>query len=415
MREDSLIESLFDKQGDIMTIQHNHDLTIESGHCAKRASVVGLATNVPMYSIDQHDACLIAQELGLSERWQHALPALYRKSGVQRRGSVLLQNNQSNLSQRQSFYRSSGELAQRSPSTHERMQVYAAHAGDLLYGACVKALQDSGIHPREVTHLITVSCTGFYSPGIDFEMIRRCELLPTVQRTHIGFMGCHAALNALNVARSIVEADSTAVVMVSAVELCSLHQQYSDDPQQLVANALFADGAACAILTANESFRSVDAELIRSESQKANVVDWQMRSHCSHWIASSDTKMSWTIGDHGFEMTLDPQVPKIIESCLFEVIQNWLMLEGLSVNEIDGWAIHPGGPRIVQSAGDALGLNEEQLAESLGVLANYGNMSSPTVLFILEQLLAQSDHYRSIVMLAFGPGLCVEASLLTRA
>jgi alkylresorcinol/alkylpyrone synthase len=397
-----------------MTIQHNHDLTIESDLCARRASVVGLATNTPEYSIDQQDACFIAQELGLSERWKHALPALYRKSGVQRRGSVLLQNNQGNVSQRQSFYRSSGELAQRSPSTHERMQVYSAHAGDLLYGACGKALQNSGIHPREITHLITVSCTGFYSPGIDFEMIRRCELSPTVQRTHIGFMGCHAALNALNMARSIVEADSTAVVMVGAVELCSLHQQYSDDPQQLVANALFADGAACAILTSNESFCSIGQESPLSESNKTGVADWRLRSHCSHWIADSDAKMSWTIGDHGFEMTLDPQVPKIIESCLLDVIQPWLTLEGLSVDEIDGWAIHPGGPRIVQSAGNALGLNELQLSESLGVLSNYGNMSSPTVLFILEKLLAQADEFRSIVMLAFGPGLCVEATLLTR-
>jgi alkylresorcinol/alkylpyrone synthase len=397
-----------------MSLQQNPEGSLESDLRSSRARVVSLATSAPKFSISQEDACLIAQELGLSERWNHALPALYRKSGVQRRGSVLLNSEEGNPCSRQMFYRSAGEMAQRSPSTQERMGAYSAHAGDLLHEACEKALQDSGIAPFEVTHLVTISCTGFFSPGVDFEMISRCGLSPSVQRTHIGFMGCHAALNGLNVARSIAGADPSAVVMVGAVELCSLHQQYTDDPQQLVANALFADGAACMIVSTNESLPFRGRESSDAEFCVHSQNDWTMRSHCSHWIPKSNAKMSWTIGNHGFEMTLDPQVPSIIEECLFEVVQNWLELEGLSISDIDGWAIHPGGPRIVQSAGKALNLNEQDLAESLGVLSNYGNMSSPTVLFILEKLLSRSNDHRAIVMLAFGPGLCVEASLLTR-
>ncbi len=397
-----------------MSLQQNPEGTVESALRSSKARVVGLATNSPPFSIRQEDACLIAQELGLSERWNQALPALYRKSGVQRRGSVLLKHEEGDPCERQSFYRSSGEITQRSPTTQERMLAYSAHAGDLLYGACEKALQGSGIDPFEITHLVTISCTGFFSPGVDFEMIRRCGLSSTVQRTHIGFMGCHAALNGLNVARSIAEADPSAIVMVGAVELCSLHQQYTDNPQQLVANALFADGAACVILATNDSTSSRSRETADVEVGVDNQNEWTIRSHCSHWIPESNAKMSWTIGNYGFEMTLDPQVPSIIEGCLLDVVQNWLEHEGLSISDIDSWAIHPGGPRIVQSAGKALGLNDQALTESLEVLSSCGNMSSPTVLFILEKILRRSNDHRAIVMLAFGPGLCVEASLLTR-
>jgi alkylresorcinol/alkylpyrone synthase len=372
------------------------------------ACIIGLGTNTPLYSISQTDAAEIAQSLKLSERWQDALPSLYRRSGVDKRGSVLLTSPDGPVAERQSFYKNNLQGRSKRPSTKTRMQAYADHAGPLLYGACVQAIEQAQINPSDVTHLITVSCTGFYSPGIDFEMIRRCELSPSVQRFHIGFMGCHAALNGLNMARAIVQADPRAVVLVAAVELCSLHQQYSDDPQQLVANALFADGAAAMIITQRrESFR-------HRRLDDYGLTDWNIRSHRSYTVPDTQSYMRWTIGDEGFAMTLDPQVPIVIERSLAGVMQTWLAEEGITIDSIDGWAVHPGGPRIVESAGSSLGLKRDHLACSLSVLAEHGNMSSPTVLFILEQLLQSRRDMEHIVMLAFGPGLCIEATLLCR-
>jgi predicted naringenin-chalcone synthase len=216
-------------------------------------------------------------------------------------------------------------------------------------------------------------------------------------------------LNGLNVARAIAESDPDAVVMLGAIELCSLHQQYSDDPQQLVANALFADGAASLIVVGHDR-----GELVTIDEYSEGSSNWTVQSHRSCLLAGSSAMMSWCIGNDGFVMTLDPQVPAMIEQSLHEVIHGWLTSQGLSIAEIDGWAIHPGGPRIVESAGRALGLSQETLEPSLSVLANYGNMSSPTVLFIVEELWRTQPECRNIVMLAFGPGLCIEASLLAR-
>ncbi len=348
-------------------------------------------------------------DLKLSERWNHALPMLYRKSGVNRRSSVLLTSDQGKPISRQSFYPAKTTDARNSLSTQQRMQAYAEHAGPLLAQACRNAIKNSDFEASAITHLVTISCTGFFSPGVDFEIIRRLELSPSVQRTHVGFMGCHGALNGLNVARSISQADPEAVVMLGAVELCSLHQQYTDDPQQLVANALFADGAASLIITGSEK-----ANISTMSDRSIEGQPWTIQSHCSYVLPETASMMSWCIGDDGFKMTLDPLVPAIIEKSLHEVLDAWLASQNLSIEEIDGWAIHPGGPRIVESAGRALGLTQELLAPSLYVLANHGNMSSPTVMFILEQLWEKQPDLQTIVMLAFGPGLCIEACLLSR-
>lgn len=289
------------------------------------------------------------------------------------------------------------------------MKAYAEHAGPLLAAACRVAIENSCIDASTITHLVTVSCTGFFAPGVDFEVIRRLDLSPRIQRTHVGFMGCHGALNGLNVARSLAQADPEAIIMLGAVELCSLHQQYTDDPQQLVANALFADGAASLIVSGGER-----SELPPVNGFSSSQYPWTIKSHCSFVLPETASMMSWCIGDDGFEMTLDPLVPSVIEKSLYDVIHEWLASQSLSIDEIDGWAIHPGGPRIVESAGRALGLTKETLAPSLSVLASHGNMSSPTVLFILEKLWESQPDLQTIVMLAFGPGLCIEASLLSR-
>jgi predicted naringenin-chalcone synthase len=374
------------------------------------AKILGSATAVPEYSIAQSDAAMVAQQLHVSQRWHNALPALYRKSGVKRRGSVLLGSAESSPLERQTFYQPACQSHPYGPTTAERMKVFSEHAGPMLQKACAAAIENSGHATRNITHLVTVSCTGFFAPGVDIALIESLGLDSHVQRTHVGFMGCHGALNGIRVSKSIVDADPAAVVLLGAVELCSLHQQYTDDAQQLVANSLFADGAAGLVIGANDPLHSLDGSGV--ENHASRQIQWSVVSTLSKWIPQTTALMSWTIGDHGFRMTLDPQVPSVIEANLENELKTWLDEQSLCISDIEAWAIHPGGPRIIQASGKALGLPPQALEGSQSILAEHGNMSSPTVLFILERISQQQPDANYCILLAFGPGLCIEAVLL---
>jgi predicted naringenin-chalcone synthase len=279
------------------------------------------------------------------------------------------------------------------------MQRYEADAAGLACRAASAALHQAGVPPDAVTHLVSVSCSGFSAPGFDIELITRLPLPPGTSRTHVGFMGCHGAMNALRVAKAFAEADRRACVLVCALELCSLHHQYGwEDPETIVANALFADGAAAAVC--------------RQADTSPGDAPWNLVDQASIVIDQTRDLMSWRIGDHGFAMTLSPRVPDVIRRHLRPWLAAWLRQHGLAVEDIGSWAVHPGGPRILQACAESLPLAPPQLAVSRDVLAAFGNMSSPTVLFILERLQAQQAS-RPCVMLGFGPGLAIEAALLT--
>ncbi len=273
------------------------------------------------------------------------------------------------------------------------MQAYEETALELATAAAESALTDAGAERNSITHIVTVSCSGFSAPGVDLGLIEQLGLPPGVARTHVGFMGCHGALNGLRVARAFAAADPNAVVLLVAVELCSLHYQYSADPQQLVANSLFADGAG--------------ALVIRSADTKAP----QILGSGSHVVPNTRDLMSWRIGDHGFEMTLSPKVPEVIRTELRPWMERWLAQHNLTLGDIAHWAVHPGGPRIVDACETGLGLEHGGLDLSREILARYGNMSSPTVLFVLDELRRQSQR-GPCVLLGFGPGLAIEASLV---
>jgi predicted naringenin-chalcone synthase len=363
------------------------------------AVIVGMGTALPTYSISQPDAATIAIELGLSERWSKSLAGLYRKTGVGKRSSVLLENDLVNPMERQSFYKHRS-VTSNGPTTLERMQQFEAHASPLMEFACRKALGEASIAIQEITHLVTVSCTGFFAPGVEHRVIRNLGMKASVQRTHVGFMGCHGFINALRTAAALVESDKNACVLVGAVELCSLHQQYTDDAQQLVANAIFADGAASVV--------------VRHREQSLEAL-FRIDSSLSWLIADSMDSMSWRIGDHGFKMTLSPEVPLLIERELRGPVEAWLTSENRNLKEILQWAIHPGGPRVVDSVVTALGLDDVQAEASRIVLNEHGNMSSPTVIFVLDRLRRSKNAASGSTMLtAFGPGLHAELMLLSR-
>jgi len=233
-------------------------------------------------------------------------------------------------------------------------------------------------------------------PGFDIALIKLLKLAPTVSRTHVGFMGCHGALNGLRVASALVHADPEARVLLCAVELCSLHFSYGGDHGKVVANALFADGAAA---------------LVAGSAAQAPTNAWRLLAAGSCLFPDSEDAMTWRTGDHGFEMTLSPGVPDLITQHLPSWLAAWLIQHGVTIPQVRSWAIHPGGPRILTAATSCLDLPPDATTTSREVLAECGNMSSPTILFILERLYRRTAP-RPCVALAFGPGLSVEAALL---
>jgi predicted naringenin-chalcone synthase len=241
-----------------------------------------------------------------------------------------------------------------------------------------------------------VSCTGFHAPGVDYELITGLGLRPTTQRTHVGYMGCHGAVNGLRVAAAFTGADPAARVLLCAVELCSLHYFYGWEPSKVIANALFADGAAAAV---------------GSPADAAPADAWAVTATASRLLPDSAGAMTWTVGDHGFEMTLSKHVPRLIAAHVRPWLIEWLSACGLALADVGSWALHPGGPRILEAVEEGLHLPRDAAAVSRQVFSECGNMSSPTLLFILDRLRA-AGAARPCVALAFGPGLMAEAALL---
>jgi predicted naringenin-chalcone synthase len=323
-----------------------------------------------------------------------SLNRLYRGTRIRRRGSVLLESaNGSGV--RQSFYPRPDEAGFRGPATAARMQRYREEAPGLAVEASRRALHGADTAADRITHLVTVSCTGFGSPGIEFDLIRQLKLSPTVGRVNVGFMGCHGTLNGLRAAKAFADADPEAQVLLCSVELCSLHYHYGDNPQQLVANALFADGAAALVVSGRPS---------------GNSSAWEIAGCGSCLLPNADGAMTWRIGDHGFEMTLAPDVPGLIADNLRPWLAGWLAGFDLDIERIGSWAIHPGGRKIVLGVADVLGLPQAATEASLEILSSHGNMSSATVPFVLERL-RQHGAPTPCVALGFGPGLVAEATL----
>ena len=355
-------------------------------------TIHGIGTAVPAHQLSQAEAVHVAHRINAESPEQARLMArIYQKTKVLSRGSVLLEKDvdDATIQERLSFY------GAESPSTAERMQAFDDYAGGLALEAAEKALSDGDISSATITHLVTVSCTGFQSPGVDLFLMDQLQLSPSVQRTHVGFMGCHGAMNGLRVAHAFAEMDPKAVVLLCAVELCSLHMAYGWHPEKVVANALFADGAAAVVASANPSPVHQSLALRRSGSMV---------------IPHSADLMHWEIGDHGFGMGLSPLVPETVGAALLPWLRDWLNDQGIELEAVNSWAVHPGGPRILSTCCEALSLDPNQLLASRGVLQDHGNMSSATILFILERLRRRSTAGPCLA-LAFGPGLSAEVAL----
>ena len=312
----------------------------------------------------------------IAEPRRAVLDRMMARSGIARRWSVLRAEATAAGLDAEGFY-TYGAF----PSTAARLRRYDAEAAGLAEAAC------RGVETEGVTHLLVASCTGMAAPGVDLQLAERLGLDPSVERTLIGFMGCYAAINALRLARQIVLAEPGARVLVVCVELCTLHLQETDDLQTVLSFAIFGDGAAAALVTAEDHGFRLDG--FRTQVMPADR-----------------GLITWHVGDQGFDMVLSGEVPAALRRSLPEAARA-ILPEG---EDVGLWAVHPGGKSILDAVESALELPGDALDVSRGVLRDCGNMSSATVLFVLERMLARgaAPGTRGLAM-AFGPGLTAEA------
>lgn len=372
--------------------------------------VRSLETAVPATKLIQSEARdVFAAQPGLSRLGSRLVNACFDGAAIDTRFTAVQELTNASRSDNPQFYdQETGLLL--NPSTKVRNDIFAKEATRLFVAAARSALEAAPeIGLLDITHLVTVSCTGFFNPGPDYKVVRELGLSPAVQRYHLGFMGCYAAFPALRAAKLFCEADPNAVVLVVCAELCSLHVRTSNDPDTIMGSALFADGAAAAVVTARPG--TGETALLTLDHFETVLTP------------VGEDSMAWNIGDNGFEMVLGNYVPHIIDDHIVGALQPLLAKEpelaALPYTAIPHWAIHPGGRSILDKVESRLGLSEAQLVPARHVLRNYGNMSSATVLFVLKHILEQpvqddSQDSGRICSMAFGPGLTVETGLFTK-
>lgn len=354
--------------------------------------ITSIATAVPDNCFPQMQiAEFMAAALQMDDYNQRRLKALYRSTKIAQRYSVL--SDYGKLPEAYTFYPNTADL-EPFPSVSQRMMAYKKYALPL----CLKAIAKLS-NTENITHIITVSCTGMYAPGIDIEIIAALQLNTHIQRTAINFMGCYGAFNGLKMADTICKADAQAKVLLVCVELCTLHFQKKMDEDFLLSNALFADGAAAVLVEAQAN-----------ENTKALA----LKSFFCDLYFEGKQDMAWQVGDLGFEMTLTSYIPKLVKAGIKALIDKLLQNAGLNAHEISLYAMHPGGKAILEAIEKALEISEEENKYAYSVLKNYGNMSSCTVLFVLEEILKNSKNQKgqNILSCAFGPGLTLESMVL---
>lgn len=369
--------------------------------------VRSLETAVPKTMLIQAEARdVFAAQPGLSRLGSRLVTTCFDSAAIDTRFTAVEELTRDFRAEDPQFFDSATGLLL-NPGTKVRNDIFGREATRLFVDAARAAVDACPeLELLDITHLITVSCTGFFNPGPDYKIVRELGLDPAVQRYHLGFMGCYAAFPALRAAKLFCEADPEAVVLVVCAELCSLHVRTSNDPDTIMGSALFADGAAAAVVTA----RSGAAENALLQLDHFETV----------LTPVGEDSMAWNIGDHGFEMVLGNYVPHIIDDHIIGALQPLLAREpelaALPYTGIRHWAIHPGGRSILDKVESRLGLSAEQLVPARETLRNYGNMSSATVLFVLRHILEQppEDGDERICSMAFGPGLTVETGLFTK-
>jgi alpha-pyrone synthase len=363
----------------------------------QKTFITSFGTANPKYVRLQHDAAeLIATAFNLTPVEKRLLKSVYKATGIEQRHSVL----KDYCAKPGEFEFFPNNADTKFPSTAERMQIYKDNAIHLALSAIDNSISYlDNLDLKNITHLITVSCTGMYAPGIDIEIVEKLKLNSNTQRTAINFMGCYGAFNAIKVADTICKADDKATVLIVCIEICTIHFQKSMSLDNMIANSIFADGAA--------------AIVIQSKAEQKKYLSLE-NFHCD-LLPQTNQSMTWGISDSGFDIILSSYVPDIINAGIKQFTQNLLSQNKLCLENIDFFAIHPGGLKILQACEKALNINKDHNKYAYQILRQYGNMSSATILFVLKAIwdeITEEDHHKNIFSCAFGPGLTLESMLL---
>lgn len=355
--------------------------------------ITSIGTANPKYRVRQDRiADFMVRAMQLDYTNERRLRAIFRSSGIDYRHSVL---SDFLLDENFEFFPNSRDF-EPFPTTKRRSDVFREHALSLSLCAIHQTVNQEEF--SSITHLITVCCTGMYAPGLDIDIIRALNLSPNIHRVCINFMGCYAAINALKTADAFCLSDPAAKVLIVCTELCSLHFQKKITDDNMLSNALFGDGSAAVIM-----------ESRRNKPKALQPFNFHM-----DLMYEGRQDMAWNIGDFGFEMKLSSYVPQLIEKGINLFMSSMLKNLGVDIPLIKYFAIHPGGKKILSVIENKLGLNSEQNKFAHEVLRNFGNMSSPTVLFVLKEILQKitaSDDGEYVLGLAFGPGLTLGSTL----
>ncbi|MGA9585673.1 MAG: type III polyketide synthase [Terracidiphilus sp.] len=348
-----------------------------------------IATSVPPH--DVHRSFIAFAEGMLPEGTTRSLfRRMVRMSAIEHRYSFLQP-----ISNENGIWRDAEDLYATGdfPGTARRMQTFEKFAPKLA----VCALNKLGMSTEErdrVTHVIVTSCTGLYAPGLDYDIVNHLGLNPSVERTMIGFMGCYAAINALKSAHHIVRSEPGSVVLILNLELCTLHLQETQELEQMLSFLLFADGCAACLVSANPEGLGIDSFLALRIPQTSHLITWKIR-------------------EMGFDMHLSGQVPTEISKAMREVGSR-ITLDRNPL-EIDLWAVHPGGKTVLDAVEKGLGLRADSLRPSREILAQFGNMSSATVMFVLQSIMRAARPGQQGCAMSFGPGVTAETMLFHAA
>lgn len=361
-----------------------------------KIAITAIGTANPRYKNSQNAiADLMIKSLQLTPSKRRLLHSIFKATGIEQRYSVL--NDFCKSYEDFTFF--PNKTGASFPGTKERMLFYKENALNLALSAienCLFSLPH--FKNNHVTHLITVSCTGMYAPGLDIEIIQKLNLNSSINRTAINFMGCYGAFNAIKVADAICKSNPNAHVLIVSVEICSIHFQEEVTLDNLIANSIFSDGAAAILM----------------ESMPSTNKYFTLENFYNDLLPYSEKEMTWFIGDQGFEIGLSTYVPDLIQSGI-ENFFSCVNHDNSSSMDIAFYAIHPGGLKILEACEKALKINKEDTRYSYQILRYYGNMSSATILFVLKAIwneIKESDHAKNIFSCAFGPGLTMESMIL---
>ncbi len=358
-----------------------------------------IETVVPDKSYTQKFALKKIKELtATSLKDRLFLNRVYKGTNIKKRHTVI--EDYDKKPENHTFYPKNKSLKPE-PTTEQRNNLYIDKAKELTIKAIRNLFNNNAeFNQQLITHIITVSCTGFMAPGLDFYIVREFNLSPHIHRYHLGFMGCQGAFPALKLARNICLSEPNARVLVVNVELCSIHFQQTRTLDQCISNAIFADGVSAAIISAHQG--------------DFNEAKFILHDFMTSIANDSEEDMAWYIGQTGFIMKLSKYVPTIVKDNITSIMDSLFTVANITKKDIDVWAIHPGGKAILERVEEALDITPKDLQSSYHIMQEYGNMSSVTIMFVLEDIRQDSNQQGKIFAAAFGPGITIEAGLLEK-